>query len=68
MKEADSHSILSELKVYINQHAPAVERDLLVHLVDYYYNIAVSREELLERTVPDLYACLLYTSPSPRDH
>ena len=56
MKPSESHSILSELKTYIVKHAPAAEQEVLVHLVDYYYNIAVSREELAERTLPDLYA------------
>jgi glutamate dehydrogenase len=56
MTQIENPSILVELKAYIKQHSPVNERDLLVHLVDYYYNIAVSREELSERTLPDLYA------------
>ncbi|MCX7122085.1 MAG: NAD-glutamate dehydrogenase, partial [Gammaproteobacteria bacterium] len=49
-------SILNDLKTYIAKNAPPLEKDLLTHLVDYYYNIAVSREELSERALPDLYA------------
>ncbi len=55
MKQTDHPSILNDLKVYIDQHAPASEKERLTHLVDYYYNIAVSREELTERSLPDLY-------------
>ncbi len=56
MKFIDSDSILHQLKQYIAKHAPLEDRALLTHLVDYYYNIAVSREELAERTLPDLYS------------
>ncbi len=56
MKQSESHPILSQLKEYIAQKAPKNEAGLLRHLVDYYYNIAVSREELAERSLPDLYS------------
>src|SRR5690606_28295270 len=49
------HSVIQNLKSYIQKHAPKKDQELLQKFVDIYF-ISVALDELQERPIEELYA------------